>query len=299
MRLHQDWLTPGFDREPLAPRTGPFPKREFLRTWWETRGSADLLIAETSTALLPLYDDEIVRFCGEPDLTDYHSPLGDNLTDLAEGLRSELAGRRFRFDSLPIEAALPLADALTATGTAVEMQQHHAAAVLALPSSSDGWLAQMSKRHRHEVRRKRRRFVEEFGEPLLVPTSDGFSAFEAMHRSAPGEKGAFFTESGMAEFFSALVATAGAAIDLMTTADGTPVAGAIGFETADDYFLYNSAYDSGMAHASPGVVLLSMLVERQIERGATVVDFMKGDEAYKFNLGAVARPLYELTGAFA
>jgi CelD/BcsL family acetyltransferase involved in cellulose biosynthesis len=298
VRLHEDWLSPGFDRNALAPLTGPFPKPDFLRTWWETRGSGTLLIAETSAALMPLFDDGVVRFCGEPDLTDYHSPLGDSLSDLVAGLADELSGRQFQFDSLPSEAAEPLTEALVTAGAEVSMHPHEAAAVLTLPANTEAWHGQLSKRHRHEVRRKRRRFVEGFGEPELVRTPDGFDQFVAMHRSAPGQKGDFFAERGIAEFFSELVTRAGAVIDVLTGSDGTPLAGVIGFEDDDAYFLYNSAYDSGMAAASPGVVLLATLIEHQIERGATVVDFMKGDEPYKFNLGAAPRPLYELSGTF-
>lgn len=298
MRLHEDWLSNGFDRGALAPRTGPFPKQDFLSTWWEARGSGSLLIAETSAALMPLFDNGVVRFCGEPDLTDYHSPLGESLSDLVAGLGDELSGRQFQFDSLPIEAAQPLSESLVAAGVEVSIRPHEAAAVLTLPASSEAWHSQLTKKHRHEVRRKRRRFVEWFGEPELVRTPDGFDVFEAMHRSAPGQKGDFFAASGVAEFFSELVTKAGAVIDVLTSSDGTPLAGAIGFEDDDGYFLYNSAYDSEMASASPGVVLLAKLIEHQIERGAAMVDFMKGDEPYKFNLGAAPRPLYELSGIF-
>ena len=53
------------------------------------------------------------------------------------------------------------------------------------------------------------------------------------------------------------------------------------------------------ALASPGVVLVSMLIERAIEAEKRVFDFLKGDETYKFRLGAAPRPLYEVTGCFA
>ena len=45
---------------------------------------------------------------------------------------------------------------------------------------------------------------------------------------------------------------------------------------------------------SPGVVLLGRLIELTIERGQSLFDFLKGDEHYKYRLGAEARPLYEI-----
>ena len=41
--------------------------------------------------------------------------------------------------------------------------------------------------------------------------------------------------------------------------------------------------------------MLSHLIERAIEDGKQVFDFLKGDETYKFRLGATARPLYRVT----
>ena len=48
--------------------------------------------------------------------------------------------------------------------------------------------------------------------------------------------------------------------------------------------------------ASPGVVLFSSMIETEIERGASVFDFLKGDEPYKFRHGAEPRQLFAITG---
>jgi len=39
-------------------------------------------------------------------------------------------------------------------------------------------------------------------------------------------------------------------------------------------------------------VLLALLIEDAIMQGMAVFDFLKGDEVYKFRLGARRRPLY-------
>ncbi len=119
-----------------------------------------------------------------------------------------------------------------------------------------------------------------------------------MHRLAGGSKGHFMT-AGMEAFFGGLHERAGAVIDMLGGDDGVPVAAAFGFEDEDGYYLYNSAYDPETSHASPGVVLVGMLIERAIEAEKRVFDFLKGDEAYKFRLGAAPRPLFEVTGSFA
>ena len=116
-----------------------------------------------------------------------------------------------------------------------------------------------------------------------------------MHRTSPGDKGEFMTPS-MAAFFGDLVTGAGAVIHLLVCG-GRPLAAAFGFETDAGYFYYNSALETDAAHASPGVVLFSTMIDTQIERGATVFDFLKGDERYKFRHGAEPRQLYALEGS--
>ena len=48
--------------------------------------------------------------------------------------------------------------------------------------------------------------------------------------------------------------------------------------------------------ASPGIVLFSAMIENEIERGAEIFDFLKGDEQYKFKHGAEPRQLYAIEG---
>ena len=99
-------------------------------------------------------------------------------------------------------------------------------------------------------------------------------------------------------FFRALLAEAGASIDLLSVGD-RPVAAAFGFAESQAYYLYNSAYDPAFAEAGPGFVLLAAMIERSISDGLARFDFLKGDERYKYRLGAVERPLSVIEGTFA
>ena len=55
------------------------------------------------------------------------------------------------------------------------------------------------------------------------------------------------------------------------------------------------AFDPELRTLSPGNVMLSHLIERAINQGMSVFDFLKGDATYKFRLGARERPLYRVT----
>jgi CelD/BcsL family acetyltransferase involved in cellulose biosynthesis len=297
MKIHTDWSTPAFGFEPVASGVGPFAGRGFLETWWGARGSGELMLTESGSALLPLHrDGGVVRFLGEPDLTDYHTPLGSGAAGLVAELVSSLpGGTRVSFDSLPVEASEVMGRGLHDAGVTSTLVRHEVSAVLSLQGTYEDHLALLSSKERHEIRRKHRRFVAALGEPALVRdcSESAFRAFVSMHRAAPGSKGSFFDEP-MEALFGSLLRVAGAVLDLLVASDGTPVAAAFGFEEADAYYLYNSSFDPSSGHVSPGVVLVDRLIEAAIAAGRTRFDFLKGAEAYKFRMGAAERPLFRL-----
>lgn len=279
-----------------SPHTGPFPHRPFLAAVERAAGTAPeaIRIEAAAGGAIALVDDGYVRMAGPGDLTDYHSPLGDDPDVVARAL-SRFRGRRFRFDSLPGEARDLIVAGATAAGVEPDVTEHESTAVLTLPASYDDWLASIGKKERHEVRRKRRKFVSEFGDIQLVRRgADAAEHFYAMHRTSQGDKGGFMTDA-MQAFFNDLLETADAVIhDLVC--DDVVRASAFGFETPSGYYYYNSAYDPDAAMASPGVVLFSSMIEDQIRRGVSVFDFLKGDERYKYRHGAAPRALYVVEG---
>lgn len=299
LTIHDDLDDAALDLPAVATRTGPFMTREFLAATARHAGTAIEVVASDDAALVIERHGRTVRFAGDPDLTDYHSPLGSRVPALVAAFASSLEpGTDLDFDSLPEEAADPVEEGLRSAGIATTRDRHEVAAVLELPTSFDDYLAGLSKKQRHEVRRKLRRFTEIAGEPRLVRESgsDVVGAFAEMHRRATGDKGTFMTAE-MEAHFATLEKTAGAVIDVLYGAEGRPVAAAFGFEDDVTAYLYNSAYEPEFAEASPGIVLVAMAIADAIDRSKSRFDFLKGDEVYKFRLGAVERPLYQVRGS--
>ena len=293
-----EWTDRPFGHAAVAPAVGPFPERPFLETWWDHhRNSDQLAIAAGSEGTLPLRQSGgVVKFVGNADLTDYHSPLGD--VDDAVGVAARaFPGASFSLNSLPAEAARPLQAALEGGGHEVVVADDAIAAVVDL--SADLWLRALPKKHRHEIRRKQRRFDAELGPWTLERHSDGeaVARFAELHRDASGAKGTFMTPA-MQAYFVDLTHRADAVVDLLI-AGGEPVAAAFGFPRPDGYYLYNSGYRLELSSSSPGIVLLAALIDQLAAEGAPRLDLLKGDERYKFQLGAVRRPLYRLQGRFA
>lgn len=286
---------PGFALDPVAEATGPFCTEDFL-TVVSRYDDGEGIPASTSDAFIPLRRlDDVVMFAGDSDVTDYHTPLGDGTEALMASVAADVAPARFVLDSLPEEAAKPLAAGLTDAGWDVTSRVHQVAAVLHLPGTVDEYLTSIGKKERHEVRRKRRRYERMVGEvrhEVSTGTGKISDEFVRLHRLAEGAKGRFMTESRRA-LFADLAGLDGWRFDWLATGDG---AAAIVFGYADDsgYYLYNSGYDPEHSDASPGVVLLAIMIEAAISEGRSRFDFLKGDETYKFRLGAQRRPLVEI-----
>jgi CelD/BcsL family acetyltransferase involved in cellulose biosynthesis len=287
-----------FQLPALGMAVGPFPQREFLSAWWDAFGQAnDLLVMSDDNATLPLMrSGTTIQFVGDADLTDYHSPLGSEMTGLVGELFLRAGpGAIFDLDSLPAEAANPLAAAIGDAGFEVKVTEHATAMVLRLPPTVDGYQQLVGKKERHELARKRRRYEQQIG-PVIhsthTGTGFGFDEFVRLHRAAAGEKGTFMT-GDRRTFFAQLARQPGWRVDLLEH-DGRATACLFGWTDHQDYYLYNSSYDPDLHSASPGQVLLSIMIEAGIAAGWGRFDFLKGDEIYKVRLGAEPRRLYRV-----
>lgn len=278
--------------EPYDSFVGPFPRAAFCEAWFEELGIGEPVTLHGNATTLPLVvHDGMGTIAGSADVTDYHSPLGEDIEGLVDGLL-DLSDKlsHLKLDSLPERAAAAFASSFDERGRSHDVVVDEATAVLVL--DSDDYLAQLTKKQRHEARRKRRRFVDGYGEPeLVVAHADdlALAGFLDIHRKTKGAKGSFMTPA-MEGFFRRLNEQPGWEIVELRTA-GRLFASLFGYRSDDSYYLYNSGYDPEYREVSPGVVVLAELIQQLAGDGCMRFDFLKGDEAYKFRLGAEERPL--------
>jgi CelD/BcsL family acetyltransferase involved in cellulose biosynthesis len=294
------WTSSSFELPPIAANVGPFPHKQFLAMWWEQRGTGELIQGDTGDSIVVLtVNDHIVEFAGEADLTDYHSPLGSpEVPALAKVVAELTSGYRLVLDSLPAEACSAVRTTLHSVGLSTEVEEHEASAVLQLPSTFDEYLMSIGKKERHELRRKRRRFDNERGTATLERRAGRAAVrlFADLHRLSSGDKGGFMTDP-MEDFFLALHEQAGGVIDMLVDPSGDVASAVFLFESDNETYLYNSAFNPDVGHLSPGNVMLSHLIEQAIQQERRVFDFLKGRETYKYRLGAEERPLFRVSAA--
>jgi len=98
-------------------------------------------------------------------------------------------------------------------------------------------------------------------------------------------------------FFGRLFELFGADVALklaFLTVGDRRIAAGISFETPDAVLYYNAGVDPDARELSPGVLMVERYVRRALERGIRTLDFLRGDEPYKYEWGAVDHPIQRL-----
>jgi CelD/BcsL family acetyltransferase involved in cellulose biosynthesis len=68
--------------------------------------------------------------------------------------------------------------------------------------------------------------------------------------------------------------------------EGKKVAGSLSFDYLDRFWLYNSGINPAYSEYSPGWIMLAELIRWACEHHYNELDFMRGDEEYKYRFGA-------------
>ena len=69
------------------------------------------------------------------------------------------------------------------------------------------------------------------------------------------------------------------------------IAAGVSFEAGDSVYYYNAGVDPEARELSPGVLMVERYVRRALAAGRTRMDFLRGDEGYKYEWRAVDEPI--------
>jgi hypothetical protein len=268
--------------------------------------------------LAPVPDSATGVFFGASYHADYATVLADpaDLPPVCSAVASYLASldpswwdvvdlRRLRAGD---PAAGTLCDAFEAlsksAGWCVAREQEDVCPVLTLPAGQDfeGYLDTLDKKDRHEIRRKMRR-AEAAGSIELIRSDNApgdLEAFIDLHQKRWGEDGLFpATDGGAASrrFFAALVEDCAPAgyveLDFLSVG-GRRIAAGVILDDGCSVYYYNAGVDPEARELSPGVLMVAAYIKRAIQTGRPRLDFMRGNEPYKYSWGAVDEPIDRL-----
>jgi CelD/BcsL family acetyltransferase involved in cellulose biosynthesis len=273
---------------------------------------------QAGPALRPVPESATAVFFGASYHADYATVLAApaDLGAVSEALAKFLAGqdpshwdvvdlRRLR-DGDPATDAMAKAFEWAAPASCwfVTRETEDVCPILTLQPGMDfeGYLGTLDKKERHEVRRKLRR-AEASGPIKLERSTDPLAdldAFVELHQKRWGAEGLFPDNDGGAasrRFFAGLfgdcAGTGLVDLSFLTVGDRRIAAG-VTFDDDKAIYYYNAGVDTDARELSPGVVMVACYIQRAIELGKTRLDFLRGNEPYKYEWGAVDEPIERL-----
>ena len=301
------------------PASSAFDSLEWNRIWWEHFGGDSKLMLRsvvrpngTTAIIAPLQldsnnDEGVCTFLGGTDLVDYlgfkHDAelLTSDVQDLLQSLYDDPEISALVLESLPedshsIHAVKEVASDM---GWEVHIWDEGVAPRVTLPSTVDEYFASLTKKHRHELRRKLRRLHNAGSvEQLELTTPDeiepAMDDFIKLHRGSSIDKEEFMTPQREAFFREIAVTLAENEVTRLyfLTINGEKVATSLAFKIGSTKYLYNSGYLPDRSWLAVGLLNHAINILASIREGIEVYDFMRGDERYKYHLGAVDRHIY-------
>jgi CelD/BcsL family acetyltransferase involved in cellulose biosynthesis len=291
-----------------TPDPIPFATPTWQRVWldhFQAGRTVRILTARDGERLIGvapfICDGDRAEFVGHYSICDYMDAVvtpGFERSFFASILGTLASEGVATIDLRGLRATSPTLEAVTeaapGAGYAASREDEALSPGVCLPGTWDEYLNTLSKKDRHELRRKLRRLDSAGGDVALkVMTEAGEAATELdtlfrLMRISSHHKEEFLDRPGMEAFFREMTATMAAEGMLrfyFLTFDGEAVASVLNFDLGGQLYMYNSGYDPAYSHYAVGLMSKTLLIKDAIENGRRCVDFLRGDESYKYDLG--------------
>jgi CelD/BcsL family acetyltransferase involved in cellulose biosynthesis len=307
--VRADWLA--LLSPPRARRVFQHPRWQqvWLDEFDRERDARFLTVRDSGTLVglaSLLVDGERVSFLGDSNICDYMDFLlspgkeEDALSAIFDTLLAE--GHR-DFDFWGLRSGSPTLSLLPQLAgrrdLEVRIEDEAVCPQLELPATWKAYLELLGGKNRHELRRKMRRLEKTAGamglRVLCSPQEleQGMDDFLRL-MTLKSDKAQFMTPE-MERFFRRVgiaMAEEGLAGLYMFELDGRRVASTFCFEDPEETLIYNSGYDPQYAYLSVGLLSKAACLRHAIDDGRQHLDFLRGSEPYKYDLGGKDHQVY-------
>lgn len=306
----------------------PFLTHEWQCTWWACLCEGELFVITVRdggalVGIAPLFilsqpdaDGKVrrlLRLIGSVDASDYLDLIAvrGREREVFDAMLDALAQSN-EWDVLDLynvpaasttRSILP--DLVAERGWKFTDEQQVVCPIITLPTAFEDYVQSLDKKERHELRRKLRRGEGTDGLTWYAITGDDHThdqdaaaeAFIDLMMKSRSDKSDFMTDR-MRRFFHQMIhAThAGGFLHLsFLEVQGVKAATYLSFDYGQKRLVFNSGLETtGFQSLSAGIVLVARMIEDAIGRGYTEFDFLRGDEEYKYRLGAKDTWIYHL-----
>ena len=292
---HQEW-------DALADRVAapPFLRPGWIEAWCRAYAKAAPTVLEVRrggelAGVLPV----IRRRRATAGPTNSHTPLFGPLA-ADEEAAAELAGRAVAelggaLVLEPVDPAHPataaFADALLESGRLTLAESLRKAPYVAVEGSFDDYLKELSKNHRKQVARRRRR-LEEAGHVTVEIQTSPHGLASALEDFVQLESSGWKRGSGTAiasrranrDFYTEIARWAAERGSLRLSflaLDGRPIAAELGLEEGGVLYALKGGFDPAYSGFGPGQLLTHESLSRCFAAGLESYEFLGRDEGYK------------------
>ena len=259
----------------------PFTKKEFLNLVKQFNDEQDSIFEDFAIS------DKTIVNIGNRDFVDYRPTC-----EISKNILEVKSISEINFDSLHYFQIQQILQ--TKVYKSIRVKKADISVNLLLPGKYDIYLQNLTKKNRHELKRKKRKFADQVDSFELLESREQeiFNIFVSQHKKSKGEKGKFMTKS-MEVYFEELLNLDGWKIYYLNTDKGV-ISTAFCYENNNGCYLYNSSRNNEFNSINPGIVLNDLIIQGLIHKGKSYFDFLKGTERYKFDLGGKSVQLYDL-----
>lgn len=296
-----------------------FFTHEWFFSWWKSFSSGrslEIFLFKSDQGELigiaPLMSDQNeLRFIASQEVTDYCDFLigkgkaEEFYLQLLDYIRNHYT-RMERIELINIKSSSPSLSLLPRVASKQRysclQSESEVTPILDLPPSYQEFLLLLSRKSRHELRRKLRRIDNLEGRKIVriagpPGLQTAIKAFIALHRRSEPAKEKFWEKEGMVDFFREFIMQSSKKrwmeLNLLYHKEKI-IAALLNFSYHDQVYFYNVAYDKDYSWYSPGLFLFDHSIRQAISEKKKKADFLRGREKYKYYFGTKESKIFNL-----
>ena len=288
----------------------PFLSFDMHNSWFKIfkRESEIYIINHSNKLLMPLLiDNGKAEFTGGMDLFDLHDLIGPN--SYSQSILDEILQHCFSIkgiNELKIFSVLQdsyffnkITKSAKNLSLTVDVTFEDVSPYIELPINWDQYLLNLSKKNRHEVKRKLKK-LETFGNVEILNSNnknidENIELFFSL-MSFNKDKNKFLTKQRklfMKKNITSAVLNNFGSLNFLVV-NNIKVASSFYFENSKKISVYNSGYDPDYRELSVGVLNHILNIKKFLNHKSEV-DFLRGDEEYKYRIGCKDRILVSIS----
>jgi CelD/BcsL family acetyltransferase involved in cellulose biosynthesis len=296
-----------------------FLTHEWISSWWKCfseDNSLEILLFKDEegnfSGIAPfLIKNKILRFIASQEVSDYcdvfthkekREEFYENLLNYLKTNYTDVEG----IELMNLKASSPTLSFMPRLapehGYSSSFNETEVAPLLELPSSYEDYMVSLSKKNRHELRRKLKRIESLEGVKITKITDtkglqSSLVTFINIHKEGSPAKEKFWRKKRMSDFFQEIASRFSLQkwieLNLLSYEDRI-MAALLNFSYSDQVLFYNVAFNKDFARYSPGLFLFNHCIKQAISEGKKKADFLRGREKYKYYFGAEDSKIFRL-----